>query len=145
MLKKIVRITITQRAQQATWLLCRAIRCAWATCLKPTEELVHFLNKNSIGLLGCHQLHVVRDRRGARLHRKRIPFQRQAHHGMHEAIVQWRIIVVFKQQKNYDYRPSHPSYSPSSSPCCAVNNHPVSFLYSRGRASSSKWSDVRRR
>ena len=38
----------------------------WATCLKPTEELVHFLNKNSIGLLGCHQRHVVRDRRGAR-------------------------------------------------------------------------------
>ena len=27
--------------------------------------------------------------------------------------------------------------SPSSSPCCAVNSHPVSFLYSRGRAPSS--------
>jgi len=27
-------------------------------------------------------------------------FQGRLHHGMHEAIVQWRIVVVFKQQKN---------------------------------------------
>ena len=32
----------------------------------------------------------------------------------------------------YGYRPLHPAYSPSSLPCCAVNSHPVSFLYSRG-------------
>jgi hypothetical protein len=31
----------------------------------------------------------------------------------------------------------HTRHSPSSSPCCTVNSHPVSFLYSRGRASSS--------
>ncbi len=37
----------------------------------------------------------------------------------------------------YGCRPTHPAYSPSSSPCCTVNSHPVSFLYSRGRASSS--------
>ena len=37
----------------------------------------------------------------------------------------------------YGYRPSHPAYSPSSSPCCTVNSHPFSFLNSRGRAPSS--------
>jgi hypothetical protein len=37
----------------------------------------------------------------------------------------------------YGCRPTHPAYSPSSSPCCTVNSHPVSFLYSRGRSSSS--------
>ena len=51
---------------------------------------------------------------------------------MHEAIVQWRIVIVFKHQRIYGYRPLHPAYSPSSLPCCAVNSHPVSFLYSRG-------------
>ena len=64
-------------------------------------------------------------------------FQGRLHHGIHEAIVQWRIVVVFKHQRIYGYRPSHPAYSPSSAPCCAVNSHPVSFLYSRGRAPSS--------
>jgi len=51
--------------------------------------------------------------------------------------VQRRIVIVFKQQRIYGYHPSHPAYSPSSSPCCAVNIHPVSFLYSRGRTPSS--------
>jgi len=51
--------------------------------------------------------------------------------------VQWRIVIVFKHQRIYGYRSSHPAYSPSSSPCCTVNSHPVSFLYSRGRAPSS--------
>ena len=64
-------------------------------------------------------------------------FQGRLHHGMHEAIVQWRIVVVFKHQRIYGYRLSLPAYSPSSSPCRAVNSHPVSFLYSRGRIPSS--------
>ena len=41
------------------------------------------------------------------------------------------------QKRIYGYRPSHPAKPPLSSPCCAVNSHPVSFLYSRGRAPSS--------
>jgi len=46
-------------------------------------------------------------------------FQGRLHHGMHEAIVQRRIVVVFKQKRIYGYRPSHSAYSPSSSPCCS--------------------------
>ena len=37
----------------------------------------------------------------------------------------------------YGFCPSHLAYSLSLSPCCKVNSHPVSFLYSRGRAPSS--------
>jgi len=52
-LKKIVRINYTERpAGDVVVVSCYSL---WATCLKPTEELLHFLNNNSIGLLGCHQ------------------------------------------------------------------------------------------
>jgi hypothetical protein len=49
------------------------------------------------------KIFVVRDRRGARLHRNSFRFQGRLHHGgMHEAIVQWRTVLVFKQQRIYD-------------------------------------------
>ena len=73
---------------------------------------------------------VVRDRCGARLPPKLIPFPRQAA-PCDSAVENSRSFLSIK--RIYGYRPSHLAYPPSSLPCCAGNSHPVSFLYSWGR------------